>query len=158
MKFKIEYADHVFILGYCFPNFYEQSILMNKAVREGTLDVPMNVTGISCAVTLSVVSTTEEFHLRKIFGSDCTEDSTLANLYYYVNGSGLTIRNATTTENGQPISTAGLYIAECNDGSRTGQKLVVVRKYFSHSYGPINSSRVNQSMAIRRNSRYECSS
>ena len=138
MNFKMEYAEHVFILGYCIPNFYEQGILINKAVREGTLYIPMNVTGISCAVTLSVVSTTQEFSLRKIIAADCTEDPTLANLYC-VNGSGIIIRNATTTANGQPISTAGLYLAQCDDGSRTGQKLVVVRKYFSHSnfYEPI---------------------
>src|SRR6218665_476130 len=123
----MEFAEHLFILGYCFPNFYEQSILRNKVVREGTLDVTMNLTAIPCAVTLSVIPITDELSTYQIVGADCTENPTLANLYY-VNGSGLTIRNATTTENGQPISTAGLYIAECNGGNRTGQKLVVVRK------------------------------
>src|SRR6218665_4220627 len=117
----MEFAEHVFISGYCFPN------MMNKAVREGTLDVPMNVTASPCAVKLSVVPTTDELGGYQIVGADCTENPTLANLYY-VNGSGLTIRNSTTTDNGQPIATTGLYIAECTDGDRTAQKLVVVRK------------------------------
>ncbi len=125
----MEFAEPAFILGYCFPNVYEQSILRNKAVREGTLDVPMNVTAIPCAVTLSVVPTTDEISGYQIFGADCTENPTLANLYY-VNGSGLTIRNSTTTDNGQPISTAGLYMVDCNNDGKniTGEKLVVVRK------------------------------
>ena len=102
---------------------------MNMAVREGTLDVQMNVTASPCGVTLSVVPTSDEFGGDDIIGPDCLVDSTLVGLYA-VNESGLIILNSTTTENGQPISTSGLYIANCNDnsGNRTGAKLVVIRK------------------------------
>ena len=103
--------------------------MKNIAIREGTLDVTMNVTASPCGVNLVIFSTTNEPYPQRILGSDCTVYQTLANLYY-VNQSGLIIRISTTTENGHPISTAGLYMADCgNTGSPTeGAKLLVVRK------------------------------
>lgn len=104
--------------------------MRNMAVREGTLNVPMNVTSnYNCAVTWSVVPTTDEFGGGEIINPDCVGDPSLE-ILYSVNASGLIIRNSTTTEAGHPISTSGLYVAECkNNGSRMGAKFVVVRKY-----------------------------
>jgi len=102
--------------------------MTNIAVREGTLDVSMIQTNDLCAAKFSVYSTTDEPFPRQITGSDCTVDSNLGALYY-VNRSGLIIRNSTTTENGEPISTAGLYMADCNYyENKTGAKLLVIRK------------------------------
>lgn len=55
-------------------------------------------------------------------------DSTLTGLFY-LNQSGLVIRNATTTDFGNPNSTPGLYIARCPNNTRTGVKILVVREY-----------------------------
>lgn len=91
----------------------------------------MIVTNDLCAVKFSVVPTSNELGPYQITGSDCTVNTNLANLYY-VNQSGLIIRNSTATDDKQPISTSGLYIADCgsndNNGNRSGAKLVVVRK------------------------------
>ena len=58
---------------------------------------------------------------------------------YNVTQTGLVIKNATTTDgNGNPISTAGLYYAQCtNNPNRTGAKLLVVRKFFYLFYSTI---------------------
>ena len=111
-------TKNAFILGDCFLN------MTNRAVREGTINVPMISTIDLCSATFSVVSTSDELSRQQITGSGCTVDATLTNLYY-INQSGLIIRNSTTTENGQPISTAGLYMADCN-GNKRGAKLLVI--------------------------------
>lgn len=98
--------------------------MKNIAVREGTLDVPINVTASPCGVNLAVFSTTNEPYPQRIIGPDCSVDPTLSDLYY-VNRSGLIVLDSTTTENGQPISTAGLYMADCN-GNKRGAKLLVI--------------------------------
>lgn len=110
------------ILGCCIPN------LKNIAVREGTLDVHMDVIASHCALALWVHPTADESSGYEIINSNCTVDSTLADLYY-VNQSGLIIRNSTTTKNGQPTSTSGLYVARCNNiGEIICAKLLVIRK------------------------------
>lgn len=122
-KSGMQFEEHCFISGYCLPD------VKNKAVREGLYDVPMDTTSRSCTVTWSVVPTSNELSPYQITSSDCTVNPSLGALYY-VRQSILMIRNTTTTENGQAISTAGLYIAECykNSENRTGAKLVVIRK------------------------------
>ena|SRR6218665_834441 len=112
------------ILGIC--SFVPH--MMNVAVREGKLNIPMNVTTSFCTVTWSVIPTSDELGPYLITNADCTVAPSLDALYY-VNRSGLIIRNSTTTENGHLITTAGLYTAECaGSGNKTGAKLVVVRK------------------------------
>ena len=117
-----ELTKNFFISGYCF------SETANIAVRDGTLDVSMIATNDTCALQFSVYPTTDEPFPHQITGPDCTVDSNLDKLYY-VNRSGLIIQNSTTTENGEPISTAGFYMAICkNNGVQTGAKLLVIRK------------------------------
>lgn len=118
----MQFREHGFALGYCFPN------MKNIAVREGTLDVTMPVTASSCAVRWAVIPTSDELGPYQLTSSDCTIYQRLEGLYN-VNRSDLIIRNSTTSENGQLITTAGLYIAECYEsGTKTGAKLTVVRK------------------------------
>lgn len=102
--------------------------MKNRAVYEGAHDTTINVTASPCNVAWMVVPTSDEIDTYQITGSDCRVDPTLAGLYS-VNPNGINIRKATTTEDVQPISTAGLYMSICNDnGIRAGSKLVVVRK------------------------------
>jgi len=102
--------------------------MKNIAVYERERDILMNVAASSCNVAWSVYPTSDELDARPITGSHCTGDPTLAELYN-VYPSGLNIRKSTTTEDGQPFSTAGLYQAECkSDKTKTGAKLLVVRK------------------------------
>lgn len=102
--------------------------MKNTAVREGTLDVTMNINTSDCAVHFSFQSTTD-LQTISINSNNCMVDPTMANLYY-VNRSGLVIRNSTTTENGHPVSTAGFYAAFCIRGGSPpgGAKLLVIRK------------------------------
>ena len=101
--------------------------MKNTAVHEGTLNVTMNINTSDCAVQFAVQSTTD-FQTKYIL-SNCAVDPTMADLYY-VNRSGLIIRNSTTTENGHPISTAGFYAAFCfrDVSSPGGANLLVIRK------------------------------
>ena len=91
----------------------------------------MNQTANPNNAKWSIIPTSDEFGSYVIWEYGVYGDPPLTGLYY-INQSGLVILDATTTPNGQPISSAGLYIAQCaNNENRTGAKLVVVRKYFN---------------------------
>ena len=102
---------------------------MNIAVYEGYLNVIMNLTAEPNNVQWTVIPTSDEFGAYQITQYGGYRDPSLIGLFY-PNQSGLVILNATTTPNGEdPISTAGLYLADCsNDGNRTAAKLLVVRE------------------------------
>lgn len=107
--------------------------MKNMAVYEGTLDILLKVAADPCADGWKVVPTSNELDTYPISYADCEikpEDPypDLSELYH-VNESGLTIRKATSTDlNGQPISTAGLYTAYCEEVGETAAKFLVVRK------------------------------
>src|SRR5688572_30224927 len=104
----------------CLPN------LRNIAVYEGYENTIINQTANPNNARWSIIPTSVEFGYYTISAFGGYRDPSLTGLYY-INQSGLVILDATT--NGQPISTSGLYIAECaNNENRTGAKLVVVRK------------------------------
>ena|SRR6218665_388765 len=109
----------------CFSN------LRNLAVYEGDENEIMNLRADPNRVKWTIIPTSDEFDSYPITQYGGYKDPSLAGLFY-PNQSGLFILNSTTRPNGQDlISTAGLYIADCEyDGNRTGAKLVVVRKYF----------------------------
>src|SRR6218665_1428352 len=109
----------------CFSN------LKNLAVYEGVENKIMDLRADPNRVKWTIISTSDEFDSYQITQYGGYKDPSLDDLFY-PNQSGLFILNSTTTPNRQgPISTAGLYIADCEyDGNRTGAKLVVVRKYF----------------------------
>lgn len=108
--------------------------MKNMAVYEGARDIPMTVTASNCGVAWTVVPTSDELGGQEITGSRCAVDPAMAELFY-VSRTGLMIRKSTTSENGGPISTAGLYIADCkNNREKTGAKLLVVRKYFNRKF------------------------
>ena len=75
-----------------------------------------------------VVPTSDELGSYTIINFGGFKDPTLTGLYD-VNQTGLIIKDATT--NGNPITTAGMYIGQCaNNPNRIGAKLLVVRKLF----------------------------
>src|SRR6218665_2425139 len=79
-------------------------------------------------VSWKVKPTSDELSTFTIINYGGSRDPTLIGLYD-VNQTGLVIKDATT--NGNPISTAGLYYAQCtNNPDRIGVKLLVVRKFF----------------------------
>jgi len=103
--------------------------VQNVAVYEGQQNTIMNLYINPQNVSWKVKSTSDELEIYNIINYGGYRDPTLTGLYD-VNQTGLIIKNA--TKNGNPISTAGLYIGQCaNNPNRTGAKLVVVRKYIS---------------------------
>ena len=91
----------------------------------------MNLSTDPNNVKWTIIPSSDEFGSYTISDYDGYRDPTLEELFY-IDQSGLLILNATTAPNGEgPISTSGLYIAQCsNDGNRTGAKLLVVRECF----------------------------
>ena len=77
----------------------------------------------------TIIPTNDQFGSYPISNYSGYRDPSLTGLFY-LNQSGLVILNATTSPNDEgPISTSGLYIADCgNIDSRTGSKFLVVRK------------------------------
>ncbi len=106
------------------------SNLKNIAVYEGDLNIIMTLRADTNDAMWTVNPTSHEPDSYPIWGYGGQRDPSLTGLFY-PNQSGLVILNATTAPNGEgPISTAGLYIAQCsNDGKRTGAKLLVVREF-----------------------------
>ena len=103
--------------------------LKNRAVYEGDENIIMSLSGGPTGVSWKLKATSEELDTYTISDYNGYADPSLTGLFY-LNQSGLVILNATTTEYGNPISTAGLYMARCeNDGILRGAKLLVVRKY-----------------------------
>ena len=89
----------------------------------------MNVTADPNNVKWTSIPSSDEFGSYQISDFGGYRDLSLAGLYS-LNQSGLVILDATTTPNGGPISTAGLYIAQCqNNDNRTGAKVLVVREF-----------------------------
>ena len=79
-------------------------------------------------VSWKVKPTSDELSTYTIINYGVSGDPSVNGLYY-VNQTGLVIKDAST--NGNPISTAGLYYAQCtNNPDRIGVKLLVVRKFF----------------------------
>ena|SRR6218665_3620866 len=99
------------------------------AVYEGDDNIIMSLTDDPNNVQWTMKPSSDELDTFTISNYGGYRDPTLTGLFY-PNQSGLVILNATTVPNGEgPISTSGLYIAQCdNDGMRTGAKLIVVRK------------------------------
>lgn len=115
------------------------SNLTNIAVYEGDLNILMNLTADPNDVKWTIIPTSDEFGTYTISDYGGQMELSLTELFY-PNQSGLIIINATTTPHGEdPISTAGLYLADCSGGrGRTAAKLLVVREYFIRcsSLGP----------------------
>src|SRR6218665_34927 len=90
----------------------------------------LNLTANTRNVRWTVIPTSDEFGSYTIQDYGGNRDPSLAGLFI-TNNSGLVILDATTIPDGaDPISTSGLYLADCeNDGNRKGAKLVVVREY-----------------------------
>ena len=89
----------------------------------------MNLSTDANNVKWTVKPTSNELDTLTISNFGGYRDSTLSGLYD-VNQTGLIIKDATTTEDGNPISSAGLYIGQCaNNPNKTGAKLLVVRKF-----------------------------
>ena len=102
--------------------------LKNIAVYEGDENIIMHLTGGPTGVRWYINPTTEELEIYTVSNYNGYMDPSLTGLFYS-NKSGLVILNATS--NGNPISTSGLYIAQCsNDGVKTGAKLLVVREFY----------------------------
>ena len=93
----------------------------------------MNLTPDSNNVRWTIIPTSDEFGSYPISDYGGYRDPSLTGLFY-LNESGLVILNATTAPNGEgPISTSGLYIAQCeNNDNKTGAKLLVVRECTLH--------------------------
>src|SRR6218665_525842 len=111
-----------FISGDCLES------LKNTAVYEGDENIMMSLIADPNNVKWAIIPSSDEFGSYTILDYDGYRDRSLAGLFYLDQG-GLLILNATTAPNGEgPISTSGLYIAQCsNDGNRKGVKLLVVR-------------------------------
>ena len=90
----------------------------------------MNVTADPRNAQWTLIPTSDEFGSYQITQYGGYRDPSLAG-FFYPNQSGLAILSATTVPSGgNPISTAGLYLEECQvNGDRTGAKLLVVRKW-----------------------------
>lgn len=108
--------------------------MKNIAVYEGTIDILIDVAADPCTDAWSVVPTSNEMDRYPISYSNCKgRPDDLADLsqLYHVNGRGLIIREATSTDrNGQPISTSGLIFAHCTEFGGEGEvaaKFLVVR-------------------------------
>ena len=112
-------AKVVFSVLQCLSN------VKNIAVREGERNAIMNLYVNPQNVSWKVVPTSDELDTLPIIDyGGINNYPTL----YDVNQTGLIIKDATT--NGDPFSTAGLYIGQCaNNTNRTGAKLLVVRKF-----------------------------
>ena len=104
----------------------------NTAVTEGDEDTIIGLSTNPQNVSWKVQPTSNETNTYTIIDYDGFKDTTLIRLYD-VNQTGLIIKEATTVEYENPISTAGLYIGQCaNNPNRTGAKLLVVRKFFGY--------------------------
>ena len=114
--------ENAFISGDCIQN------LKNAAVYEGDENIMMSLTADPNNVKWNIIPSSDEFGSYQISDYDGERDPSLAGLFD-PDQSGLLIFNATTAPNGEgPISTSGLYIAQCsNNGNRTAAKLLVVR-------------------------------
>ena len=87
----------------------------------------LSLSGGPTGVSWKIKPTTEELDTYTISNYNGYMDPSLTGLFY-PNKSGLVVLNATS--NGNPISTSGLYIAQCSsDGVRAGAKLLVVREF-----------------------------
>ena len=105
--------------------------LENIAVYEGDPNTILSLVADTRIVKWQVIPTSDEFGTYTIQDYGGNRDPTLSGLYY-TNNSGVVVLDATTIPNGaDPISTSGLYLADCeSNGNRGGAKLVVVREYF----------------------------
>ena len=93
----------------------------------------MNLSTDPNNVKWTVRSTQDELSTYTISNFNGYRNPALTGLYD-VNQTGLIIKDATT--NGNPISTAGLYIGQCvNNTNKTGAKLLVIRKFFGKYSG-----------------------
>src|SRR6218665_2547472 len=103
--------------------------LENIAVYEGDLDTLLCSPTSPNGVKWTILSTTDERTVVDIINYDDTVYPSYASDYTFSSSSGLTIKNATTTaEAGHQLSTAGLYTAQCSDGTHFSLKFLVVRK------------------------------
>ena len=99
----------------------------NIAVYENQLNTIFNLSTGPNNVKWTVKPTSDELNTYTISDFGGSRNPAFTGLYD-VNKAGLIIKNATT--NGNPISTAGLYIGQCaNNPNRTGAKLLVIRKF-----------------------------
>jgi len=114
--------ENAFVSGDCLQN------LKNTAVYEGDENTVMGLTADPNNVKWTIIPSSDEFGSYTISDYDGYRDLSLVGLFY-PDQNGLLILNAATAPNGEgPISTSGLYIAQCsNDGNRTAAKLLVVR-------------------------------
>src|SRR6218665_685081 len=108
------------------------SNLKNTAVYEGDLNTLMNLAADPNSARWTIIPTSDEFGSYPISDYGGYRDHSLTGLFT-LNQMGLVILNATTVPNGEgPISTSGLYLAQCeNNAKRTGAKLLVVRECFN---------------------------
>ena len=103
--------------------------MTNLAVYEGVKDTVMNVASDPRNVKWTIIPTSDEFGTYPITQYGGYRDPSFTRLFY-PNQSGLVIFNATTAPTGaDQFSTAGLYLAQCENGNQTAAKLIVVREY-----------------------------
>lgn len=101
--------------------------MKNLAVNEGDEVVIMDLKDEINNVRLTCISTSDELSIYIISDFGGYRNNSLKDLYNLAQN-GLVKVKATTTPNGKPISTAGLYMVQCkNDETMTGAKLLVVR-------------------------------
>ena len=110
----------------CLPN------LRNQAVYEGDRNTLLNLTADPSIVRWTIIPSSDEFGSYTISDYGGYRDSSLTGLFS-PNKSGLVILDAITAPNGEgPISSSGLYLAQCeNNEDRTGAKLLVVREWLN---------------------------
>jgi len=106
--------------------------MKNLAVYEGDRNTIMNLTADPFIVRWTAIPTSDEFGSYQISDYGGYRDPSLTELFS-LNKSGLVILDAITVPNGEgPISSSGLYLAQCeNNEDRTGAKLLVVRECFN---------------------------
>ena len=105
--------------------------LENIAVYEGHLNTFIYFPARPNGVRWTVFPTTDELTPVDIVSYTDTLNPSYTADYAFNSSSGLTIKNATTMadySSGHPLSTAGLYIAECVGGNQFSIKFLVVRK------------------------------
>src|SRR6218665_587313 len=110
----------------CLPN------LRNQAVYEGDRNTLLNLTADPNIVRWTIIPSSDEFGSYTISDYGGYRGSSLTGLFA-PNKSGLVILDAITAPNGEdPISSSGLYLAQCeNNEDRTGAKLLVVREWLN---------------------------
>ena len=97
--------------------------LINQAVYEGTVNT-MLICNRDVAVSYYIKPASDPLGFYRITNYDDVVDPAYTSLYG-VNQTGLIIK---TAQGNPPISTAGLYIINPSNVTRTGAKLIVVRK------------------------------